>query len=202
MRRGGASEFFHVTYEEDGQVDVYVTYRTRKDTVIIHELMPVSAKAHAALWTYCFGIDLMSRIEAPKRPVDDPLPWMLADPRRLHQSLRDDLWLRLVDVKAALSGRKYAVDGHLVFEIKDPFCSWNEGSFELEGSPLGARCNSTGKTPDISISAADMSAAYLGGTTFTALARAGRAYENRPGAFALADSLFRTELQPWWPNEF
>ena len=202
MRRDGASVFFHVTYEEDGRVDGYVTYRIRNGTVIVHELMPVSTEAHAALWTYCFGIDLMGRIEAPKRPVDDPLPWMLADPRRLHQSLRDDLWLRLVDVKAALSGRSYAQEGGLVFEVNDPFCPWNEGSFHLEGSSQGAHCVPTDKTPDISISAADLGAAYLGGTTFTALARAGRAHENRQGAFALADDLFRTELQPWWPNEF
>ena len=201
-RRGDDSELFHVIYEEDGQVDGYVSYRIRKDTLMIHEMISATSRSHTALWRYCFGVDLMSRIDAPKRPVDDPLPWMLVDPRRLHQSLRDDLWLRMVVVKDALSERSYGYEGRLVFEIKDRFCPWNANSYELEGSPQGSRCVLTSKSPDISISAANLSSAYLGGTTFTALARAGRAQENKQGSFALADNMFRTDLQPWWPNEF
>ena len=114
----------------------------------------------------------MSRIDASKRPVDDPLPWMLEDPRRLHQSLRDDLWLRMVSIKDALSERSYDYEGRLVLEIKDRFCPWNENSYEIEGGPKGSSCVLTSKPPDISISAGDLSSAYLGGTTFTTLARA------------------------------
>ena len=202
FQRGGASAFFHVVYEEDDRVEGYVSYRMGNRTVIINEMITVTNEAHAALWQYCFGIDLVDRIEAPKRPVDDPLPWMLADPRRLNQSLRDDLWLRLVDVREALLKRTYAQEGRVVFEVKDVFCPWNEGSYELEGSPRGAECFQTTKPSDISVSAADLAAAYLGCITFSALARAGRAQENRKGAFALADSMFKAGLQPWWPNEF
>ena len=200
--RGDASELFHVVYEKDGQIDGYVSYRIRKDILMIHEMISATSTSHTALWRYCFGVDLMRRIDAPKRPIDDPLPWMLADPRRLHQSLRDDLWLRLVAVKDALSERSYDCEGRLVFEINDRFCPWNENFYELEGSPQGSSCVLTSKSSDISISAADLSSAYLGGITFTALARAGRAHENRQGSLALADNMFKTDLQPWWPNEF
>ena len=86
--------------------------------------------------------------------------------------------------------------------MNDKFCSWNDGTYELEGGPQSATCAPTSKSPDISISAADLAAAYLGCTTFTALARAGRAQENTQGAFLLADNMLRTDLQPWWPNEF
>jgi predicted acetyltransferase len=81
-RHEGASELFHVTYEEGGQIDGYITYRTRRDTLIIHEMISASSQAHTALWKYCFGVDLMARIDAPKRPVDDPLPpgcWQTLD---------------------------------------------------------------------------------------------------------------------------
>lgn len=202
FRRSGASEYFHVAYEEDGRVDGYVTYRMGNRTVMIHEMITVTNEAHAALWQYCFGIDLVDRIEAPKRPVDDPLPWMLADPRRLRQSLRDDLWLRLVNVREALGKRTYAGEGRVVFDVKDTFCPWNEASYELEGGPRGSECFQTTKPSGISVSAADLGAAYLGATTFTALARAGRAQENSEGAFAIADGMFKASLQPWWPNEF
>ena len=33
--------------------------------------------------------------------VDDPLPWMLADRRRLERSLSDSMWLRILDVRRA-----------------------------------------------------------------------------------------------------
>lgn len=202
LHRGGASAFFHVVYERNGQIDGYVTYRVRGDTLIVHDLIFATDEAHAALWTYCFGVDLMSTIEAPKRPVDDLLPWMLADPRRLRQSLRDDLWLRLVDVKQALAVRRYAVDGTLILGVRDSFCPWNQGSYRLEGGPGGARCKPTTESPDISLPASDLASAYLGGTTLSSLARAGRVEEHSSGALRRADDMFRTQLQPWWPNEF
>ena len=42
----------------------------------------------------------------------------------------------LVDVEAALSGRAYAGDGSIVFDVRDAVCPWNEGRWKLEG---GAR---------------------------------------------------------------
>ena len=50
----------------------------------------------------------MGVTEAIKRPLDDPLPWMLADPRRLQRATRDGVWLRVVDAAAALEQRRYA----------------------------------------------------------------------------------------------
>jgi predicted acetyltransferase len=107
-----------------------------------------------------------------------------------------------VDVNDALSQRTYVHEERLVFEIQDTFCPWNDGTYELEGSPQGATCAPTTKAADISLSAGDLAAAYLGATTFTALARAGRAQENTSKIFALADNMFRADLQPWWSNEF
>ena len=59
--------------------------------------MATSRRAYACLWQFCFGIDLKSSIEAPNRPVDDALMWMVADPRRLQRTTEDGKWLRLVD---------------------------------------------------------------------------------------------------------
>ena len=191
---------FFVVYEEDGRVDGYASYRIEDGTLKVRDMATVTEAAHASLWRHCFDVDLVSSTEAERRPVDDPLPWMLADPRRLKRTVYDDLWLRLVDVRVALASRRYAQIGRLVIELSDLVCPWNEGSFELDGGPDRAECLPTDAEPDLALSAGDLAAAYLGGVRFSTLARAGRVEERTQGALRLADSMFATVLQPWFPE--
>ena len=100
-------------------------------------------------------------------------------------------------VGAALAGRSYAQSGNLVIKVHDSFCPWNEGSFELEGSPGGAECVSSTTAPDLVLSVTDLAAAYLGTVRFTSLSHAGRVEECTPGALLLADAMFSCPRQPW-----
>ena len=95
----------------------------------------------------------------------------------------DGLWVRLVDVGAALAARGYAEEGELVLEVEDAFCPWNDGRYRLDGT----------KT---------LGSTYLGGFSFADLLRAGRVEEVREGAIARADALFRTDRKPWCPEIF
>ena len=198
--RSGASPFHFVVYEEGGRIDGYVIYRLHGDKVRVIDLMAGSDAAHAALWQFCFGIDLRTIIECDDRPVDDPLPWMLADPRRLRRTLRDGMWLRMLDVRKALEARTYAREGRIVLEVRDDFCQWNEGRYELEGGAEGAQCTRTDEAPDITLSAADLGAAYLDGVAFSTLEHASRAEAASPEAVQLADAMFRTRRKPWWAH--
>ena len=200
--RGGASALFHVVYESDGRAEGFVTYRLKDETVLVSTFMAVTDDAHAALWRYCFDIDLRKTTEARHRPVDDPLPWMLADPDRLKREVRNGLWLRLVDVAQALAGRSYSRDGGLVLGIVDSFCPWNEGPFELEASGSEAECRRSMKSPDMVLSAAELAAGYLGTETFSTLAHAGRVEESTPGALDRADAMFAHRPRPWSPFHF
>lgn len=199
-RRGG-SAFHFVVYEENGGIDGYVIYRLDGQTVKVIDLMAGSDAAHAALWRFCFGIDLRTTIECDDRPVDDPLPWMLADPRRLQRSPRDGMWLRVLDVQKALEARTYAREGRIVFEVRDDFCPWNDGRYELEGGAEGARCEPTTAEPDITLSAADLGATYLDGVAFSTLEHAARVEAASPEAVQLADAMFRTRRKPWWAHQ-
>ena len=116
--------------------------------------------------------------------------------------MRDDLWLRLVDVREALARRAYSNEGRLVLEISDAFCPWNEGRYALEGGPDGADCKPTDSEPDLVLSAGDLAAGYLGAISFTNLRNAGRVEERKKGALEAADAMFRASQAPWWPNEF
>ena len=197
--RRGASAMLYVVYEEDGRGDGYVAYRLKDRKVVVNKLISATDDAHAALWGYCFGVDLVTGVEAGARPVDDPLPWMLADPRVLKRSVHDQMWLRLVDVRAALAGRRYSEEGRLVFDVKDESCPWNQGRLELEGGADGAQCKASDASPDLGLRSSTLSTAYLGAVPMSTLARAGMVEEYTAGALARADRMFSTSVRPWWP---
>ena len=200
---------FFVQYEEEGEPLGYARYRVKGDsqlgipngTVTVQELMAATEGAYAALWRFLFGVDLVANIEAHLRRVDEPLLWMLADPRRMVRRHHDTLWVRLVDVPAALEGRRYSTEGKVVLDVRDPFCSWVEGRYELESGAEGARCRPSTAEPDIALGAADLGAALLGGVRLQSLRRAGRVEGDWP-ALARADAMLSWEPPPWCPEVF
>ncbi|MCY3690946.1 MAG: GNAT family N-acetyltransferase [Chloroflexota bacterium] len=200
--QGGPGGVFYAAYVENGRIDGYVNYRTQRPAVIVNELMAATREANAALWRFCFDLDLYERTEVVKRPVDDPMPWLLADPRRLQRSTRDGLWLRIVDVPAALQLRAYLANDRVTLRVCDDFCSWNDATFELDGSFEGAHCRISESSPELTVPVAALSSAYTGAATFTTLAQAGLVEEHTPGALLRADRMFAVQLKPWTPYNF
>jgi predicted acetyltransferase len=208
--RDGATPYFFAVYEEAGQIDGYALYRVRNqwpdgvpaNEVTVVEAVAATDAAHGALWRFLLDLDLSRTVRAQHRPLDDPLPHMLADYRRLKRQRRDAIWLRLVDVRAALAARTYATTGTLVIEVADSVCPWNPPRFTLEGGTNGGKVTPAGATVDLSMRPADLAAIYLGGQRPSVLARAGRIEEHRAGALALADAMFATPQPPWCPQFF
>jgi len=208
-RRGGGSALFFAVHETD-EVDGYAAYRvvhrweagTGKGVLKVFELAASDDAAYADLWRYCLDVDLVETVEATLCTVDEPLAHLLADPRALTVHVRDSLWLRPVDVAAALAGRRYAVEGSVVLGVADDFCPWNTGAYALDGGPEGAACTRSDAEPDLSLSVNELGAAFLGGTRLSSLARAGRVREHTPGMLALADAMFAWSRAPWTPNHF
>ncbi|HEY7605822.1 MAG TPA: GNAT family N-acetyltransferase, partial [Actinomycetes bacterium] len=185
--RQGASRHYDVVYETArGRVEGWVSYRVENrwpsglasNIINVRMLVGLVPEAEAALWRYLFDMDLAGTIKLLGRPVDDPVRWRLADPRRLRTTeVGDHLWVRLLDVAGALAARRYAVDDALVLEVSDPVRPRNQGRFRLDGGPDGAACEPTSATPDLALGVADLGAAYLGGTSLASLARAERVAE-------------------------
>jgi predicted acetyltransferase len=109
------------------------------------------------------------------------------------------MWLRLVDLRAALAGRTYAQESRFVVRVDDAFCDWNSGTYVLEGGPDGAECNQTTESPDLVIGASELGSIYLGSVRPSVLARAGRVDELTSGALTRADAMFATNHQAWTP---
>ena len=90
----------------------------------------------------------------------------------------------------------------LVLEVNDEFLPENEGRYELDAGPDGARCRRTTIGPDLRLSVAELGSAYLGGVTPSSLAAAGRVEECTPGALGRADLMFGSDVPPWCSTDF
>src|SRR5262249_44318326 len=139
--RAGRAALQRVLLEIDGRPAAYAIYRhiaapqlrVPVGTLEVSEVMGDSPQAAAAIFRYLLDIDLVSRVKVQFLPVDHPLVFLAAEPRRLQMLLSDGLWVRLVDVGAALSARGYGPGEAIVLEVKDAFCPWNEGRYRLDG---------------------------------------------------------------------
>ncbi|MGW1673966.1 GNAT family N-acetyltransferase [Streptomyces sp. NPDC002324] len=213
--RNGASPLQCVVAERadgDGfEVVGYARFRIKSDwgpsgaegVVQLSALQALDPAARAALWRFLFDIDLTSCVVAHRLPVDEPALHLVSDIRRCGLRMTDDLYLRLVDVGAALRLRTYQAPLDVVFEVEDSFCPWNEGRWRLTGDPKGATCERTADAADLSLSVRELGSAYLGGVSLSALAAAGLVRELREGALAEASVGFLASgPAPWLPHGF
>ncbi len=203
---------FYVTYTSPaGTIDGAAHYRIKPNwdqgiatnALWVTELLAATPAAYAGLWRYLLSIDLVATIRARKRPVDEPLRWLLADPRRLRfTTVTDDLWVRLLDIPVALGARSYRTSDRIVFEVADSFRPQVAGRYLLEAGPDGASCKAYSGAADLVLDVTDLSATYLGGVSFSTLARAGRVLEHSAGVLARADLLFSTDRAPYCGTPF
>ncbi|MGW0826375.1 GNAT family N-acetyltransferase [Streptomyces sp. NPDC002845] len=208
--RDGASPLQCVVAERGDEVVGYARFRIKPDwdhtgarsTVQLSRLDALDPAAHAALWRFLFDLDLTSGIHASARPVDEPWLHMVSDIRRCGVRVRDGLYVRLVDVGAALEARTYQAPVDVVLEVEDAFCPWNEARLRLSGDAKGATCERTGDAADLVLSVRELGAAYLGGVSLASLAAAGLVREVRQGALAEASVAFSSAVAPWLPHGF
>jgi len=205
FRFGGGPKNLAVL-EVDGGPQAYAIYRLHvsfgsfgpETKLATLEVLGTNPVATASIWRYLLDVDWTQTVGARLQPIDSPLFLLLARPVLSKPTISDGLWLRLVDVGAALSGRAYAADGSVVFDVRDEFCPWNEGHWKLEG---GEAARTDGEA-DLALDVSDLASPYLGGFTFRELQQAGRVEELRDGAIVRADALFRTDVAPWCPEIF
>ena len=163
-----------------------ILYAGREVLPLIEGGKGVSATNHlsSGAWAAAGGIGTVSAVNADSY---DPEGRII--PQIYHALTRRDRHEELIN---------YAIDGAVVFEVRDAFCPWNEGRWRLEGGSA----QRTDDAADIALDVRELGSVYLGGFTFAELAVAGRVEELRDGALARADDLFRTDVHPWCPEIF
>jgi predicted acetyltransferase len=202
--RRGATSLRAVIHEGAQGVDGYVLWRAANNwsdsgpagEVRIVELVSATNEAYAALWRFLLTVDLTRTASAWSASVDEPLLFMVNEPRRLNARLSDALWLRIVDVPGALAARRYAADVNVVLDVTDDLIPANSGRWRLVGTNGSVSCESTVDEPDLACDIRALGAAYLGGASLDALATAGRVRELRPGVLAPASTAFGWHRAP------
>jgi len=206
LRRRGSGDLQCAVLEHEGRPAAYALYRinpafdrgVQTGSVAVVEVIAASPEATRGIWRYLLDIDWMARVKADLLPVDHPLLLLMAEPRRLGFALRDGVWMRLVDVKTAMSGRSYQDRGSLVIDVIDEFCPWNAGCWRVGSDGVERTDDAPGLRCDIGA----LGAVYLGGFSWGQLARALRVQELLSGAIAYADTIFQADRAPWCPEIF
>jgi predicted acetyltransferase len=166
--------------------------------VEVSDLVAVSAEAYRDLWSYVGGLDAVGEVAAPGRAVDEQVRWLLPNGRALRQAYAGDhVWLRLLDVPAALAARCYPVEGQLVIEVGDDPAGYANGRWLLDGGPDGASCTASTRAPDLRLSYRALAGVYLGGFRLRELAIGGGVAELTAGATSHADAMFAAPQEPW-----
>lgn len=208
-RRGGMSARRHVVFSEGGEATGYATYRQKQDwgdfvaagRVEVAELVAATDTAHTGIWHYLTNIDLFPKLEYWNTPIDDPLPAKVTDPRRVARKLVDALWVRLMDLPAALAARRYESDGVITVDVADPTRPESAGTYRLEVADGEGSCERVTATADLTLDIDVLGHLFLGGGDAMAMAAAGR-IEGHPTVVLRLHRMFRTDRAPWCPEIF
>jgi predicted acetyltransferase len=196
LRPAGSSPLRCLLAEDADGPRGYALYRTKPNwddshlaegLLQIREMHALDPAATAALWADLLGRDLVGEVTARMRPLDEPLLAMLTDSRRARPTVSDGLWLRILDLPAAMRQRGYAAAADLVLEVIDPLIAGNDGRWRLRtGGPAAghASCDRAEAAADVRLSVQALAAGYLGGAHFSQLAGAGHAVELTTGSLA------------------
>jgi predicted acetyltransferase len=206
-RRQGGGEKNAIVLELDGEPAGYALYRIHMKFeagaavghVDVIEALADGPVASRELWRVLLDMDWKATLKAYLLPIDHALLHQLVYPRRMQMRVGDGLWVRLVDVGAALAARSYGGDRPVVFEVADAFLAENGGRWKVEGGTV----ERTEAEADLALDVGELGAAYLGGFSFTELVRAGAVRELKEGGAARADAVFLTDApKPWCPEIF
>lgn len=196
-------------FNEQGEADGYVSYKfagwsKNPPTIELIDFVAVTDAAYASLWSFLAAIDLSTRVTFGESAEDSPLPWLLTDSRRVRTvSTEDNIWIRILDVKAALEARPWYVPGTLVLEIDDSLdLAGGRYTITSDGENAVVETASDATPADLSLGIAELGSLYFGGADPVILARAGRIDENVPGAAVRASSMFNLGRMPYSPNGF
>jgi predicted acetyltransferase len=187
----------------------YALYRQKEEwddwiargQVGIIEVMAVDDDGRRGLFEFPSHIDLFPAVEWWTAPVDHPIVVEASNRRLIQRKIADTLWLRVIDVPRALEARSYETDGRVVMDVADGYHPATQGTFELTVDGGIASCRRTSSEAQVSLTAEDLGAIYLGGRCVPLLAAAGRIKGDTTDV-ALLDRMFRTSLAPWCPEVF
>ncbi|HEY6496796.1 MAG TPA: GNAT family N-acetyltransferase [Trebonia sp.] len=211
--RHGLSPLRCVLAEDGSGVRGYALYATAGGwddstdlpvgSLVVREAVAADPAAGAALWHNLLTRDLIVSVTAGYRSAEDPLLFQLFDQRRARVQVSDGLWVRIIDLAAALTRRAYSGPVDVVLDVTDKLLAANSGRWRLRASTQGqASCERTDEPADLAVDIRELGAAYLGGTRLGTFGAAGLVRELTPGALVRLSSAMTWDPAPWCPQIF
>lgn len=208
-RKGDFENIRILMVERQGETVGYALFRRKftwgsmgpTGTTRVSEIVAEEPGVLHAIWRRLLDFDLTTEVIAPSMAVDDPLLSMLVDVRAAQPRTQDNLWVRLVDVGAALRGRRYQADVDVVIEVGDSVLASNAGRWRVRAAAgQEAEVERTTRAADLAMDVRELGAVYLGGCSLVELAAAGLVTELTPGALvpvSLAFGWHRAPVSNW-----
>ncbi len=168
-----------VHLDASGASDGYALYRPLGKVDGVHalevtDLLAPQPAVRLRLWRFLAEMDLVRLLRFPRMRIDDPLSWALVEPRVVRTTGTSDmLWVRVLDVVAALEARPWYADGDVVLEVEDPL-GRTTGRWRLAVEGGLARVTPTDDPAGVRLAADALGSLYLGGVDVPTLHAAGR----------------------------
>lgn len=188
----------------------YLLYRLRPrwedavpcGTVEVEEFVSLHPRATAALWAFLAATDLASSVTVRGCPTDEPLHAMVHDPAQVRIRSGAPVYLRILDVPAALAARRYLVDESVVLAVTEPSAPERPITCALEVVDGVGHAEPTTAAPDVRLGVEELAMLYLGGIRPSVLVQAGRLVVAAPGVVPRLDRLFASAAAPMQPSGF
>ena len=204
-REGGERLRIAVVYDADGPAAFATFSRKGKwengepaGELAFWTWAAANAQAEHRLFSVVSDLDLVVKVKARNVAPDAPLTLLLKDIRSAHFSVRDNLWVRLLDLPKALAARSYAADADVILAVTDKQLPENNGLWRVRiagGTAHVVKETGATATADVTMSIQELSAAYLGGVTLASLANAGLV-TGSPDAVAALSAAFAGDMKP------
>jgi predicted acetyltransferase len=205
-QQDGFSAKRFVVFDAGGSIDGYAIWRMKggwtdaggpAGQTKVSELVAVTPEAYVGLWHFLLGMDLSRTVVLDPAGAEEPILYLLDEPRLTRPIISDGLWIRVIDLPAALAARRYSAPLDVVIDVGDAMLPANAGRWRLRVTADGAAtCSATTDRADLACDVADLGAAYLGGTRLGQLGQAGRVRELRPDALRRTDAAFSWSVAP------
>ncbi len=206
--RDGASASRHIVVRRNAEVVGYLHYRQKSKwdelvahgSVSIETLVAADLDAHLALWAYALDVDLFPNVDFWNAAVDDPLAYTVSNARAVRRLVSDALYVRILDLPAALSARSYEHDGSIVVSVDDEM-AYAAGTYRVTIVNGTATVEATQDAAQVALGVRELGALYLGRACAGLYATTGHIRGGADDVAVLAD-IFATSRAPWCPEMF
>lgn len=202
----------HVT--EEGEIGGYAIFsfdgwEKSPKTMSVRDLVTVDEVSTRELVRHLAQMDVVERISFPRGlGLDEPLGWALTNHRAMKITGEHDvLWLRILDVPAALAARAWGADGEFRLTVQDSLGvaagSWqvriNNGQAQL-GAAAEVDEARVDAVPHLHLDAETLASLYLGDVSVQSLLLASRVAVD--GDVKALSNLIDLPTRPWCATYF